>query len=154
MTRNDLMELTPGLGYVLAYGRRLAGADDARRSVNLMLMDFLSLHQTRIFGPCSKTTRAPPERRGCFNEIARGELQPLPSFAACSQRWSVLAFCLHQGASSRGLGQLITTHKHVSRNFQPFGQPANHFERQRPHSIEHFGHARTRSDVGLKVLSR
>lgn len=57
-------------------------------------------------------------------------------------RGQALPFASTRGAASRGLGQLITTHEHVGRNIQPFGQPANHFERQRPHSIENFGRAR------------
>ncbi len=46
------------------------------------------------------------------------------------------------GAHSRVFGQLITSHENVDRNTQPFGQSANHFERQWPYPIEYFGHAR------------
>ena len=58
------------------------------------------------------------------------------------------------GAALRGLGQRIMARVGVSRNIESLGQRSNHFEGQWPHSIEHFGHTRAQSNVGLEVPSR
>ena len=37
--------------------------------------------------------------------------------------------------------QLVALYQHIRRNLQAFSKVANHFQRQRPYAIEHFGHA-------------
>ena len=100
-----------------------------------------------------RITPAPlPHATKAYGQLLGRDFNPLDTLLLLRTVKPCL-FPLSHGALSRGFGQLITPHEHVSRNTEPFGQSANHFERQWPYPIEYFGHARARSDVGREVLS-
>jgi hypothetical protein len=58
------------------------------------------------------------------------------------------------GIFSRGALHVIATNQYIRRQFQSVSKPAYHFQSQRTHAIEHFGNARTRTEIRLQVFAR
>lgn len=59
----------------------------------------------------------------------------------------------HVTSGLRGTRHVIGLNQNIRWNFQSSGQPANHFERQRANSVQHFGYARTGADKGFQIFS-